>query len=96
MIRVVAKQTIKADKLEEYLPVMRSLVEKTNANDPGCISYEAYQDVNDPTVITMIEQWESQEAVDAHLKSAHFLEIAPILDSMCAVLAEVTFYKKLF
>ncbi len=96
MIKVVAKQTVKAGKLEEYLPIVRKLVEETNRNDAGCISYALYQETSDPQILTMLEEWEDQASIDAHLNSKHFLDAAPKLDALCSIQAEVNMYTKLF
>ena len=96
MIKVVAKQYVKEGKLQEFLPVARRLVEETNKNDPGCLSYAMYEDVENPLIVTVIEEWESQELLDRHMKSAHFLELVPIIGSLCDKPAEVALYNKLF
>ncbi len=96
MLKVVAKQFVKADKLEEFLPLAKLLVEETNKKDAGCIKYEMFQDVSAPLIVTVIEEWESQEALDAHSKSKHFQELLPQLGAMCAKPAELSLYKKLF
>jgi len=79
MIKVVAKNTVKKDKIEEFITLAEKLVEATNKNDEGCIHYDLYRDLNDPQVLTFIEEWESMEALDKHLAAAHFKEIVPKL-----------------
>ena len=96
MIKVVAKQWIKEDKLEEYLALAKKLVEETNKTDTGCISYALHQDISDPLIITMLEEWEDQASIDKHLNSKHFLETAPKLDELCSKQVELNMYKKLF
>ncbi len=96
MIKVVAKQWIKEDKLEEYLALAKKLVEETNKTDTGCISYALHQDISDPLIITMLEEWEDQASIDKHLSSKHFLETAPKLDELCSKQVELNMYKKLF
>ena len=41
----------------------------------GCIYYNLAIDVENPTLLHLIEGWESQEALDAHLASASLKEI---------------------
>jgi quinol monooxygenase YgiN len=96
MIKVVAKQFIKHGMLEEFLPIAKALVEMTNKNDPGCISYEMFQDVSDPLVVTVIESWDNQEALDKHMRAAHFLEAIPKIGGCCEKPAEINLYSKLF
>jgi len=78
-IRVVAKHNVKPEKLEEGIKLCKQLVEATNKNDWGCIHYQLYQDTENPTVIAMLEEWESAEAITDHLNAAHFHEILPAI-----------------
>jgi len=96
MIKVVAKQFVKADKLEEFLPIAKVLVEETTKNDDGCIKYEMYQDLSDPLVITVIEEWETQESLDKHMKAKHFQDAIPKISGFCDKPPEMALYKKLF
>jgi quinol monooxygenase YgiN len=96
MIKVVAKQFVKAGKLEEFLPVAKTLVEETNKKDAGCIKYEMYQDLSNPLIVTVIEEWESDAALDAHMKSKHFTELIPTIGGFCEKQADINLYKLLF
>lgn len=96
MIKVVAKQFVQAGKLEEFLPIAKVLVEETNKNDAGCIRYEMFQDISNPLVVTVIEEWESDAALDAHGNAKHFVELIPKLGALCEKPPEITLYKKLF
>jgi quinol monooxygenase YgiN len=93
MIKVVAKQFVKDGKLEEFLPAAQLLVEETNKNDKGCISYELFQDLKDPKILTIIEEWEDQDSLDKHCASKHFKELAPQFGVLCEKGADVNFYK---
>jgi quinol monooxygenase YgiN len=37
----------------------------------GCLRYDLFADMADPTRFTFIEEWTSAEALDAHSRSAH-------------------------
>jgi quinol monooxygenase YgiN len=39
--------------------------------EPGCISYTFSGDLADPGRFRLFEEWESQEALDAHFASPH-------------------------
>jgi quinol monooxygenase YgiN len=39
--------------------------------EPGCISYTFSGDLTDPGGFRIFEEWESQEALDAHFKAPH-------------------------
>ena len=94
MIKVTARNFVKEECLEEYLTVTKELVEKTNVLDPGCIRYELCRDVSDPLRFVMLEEWENQESLDAHMKAAHFVGLVPKLGPLCSKPAELTRLEK--
>ncbi|MEZ1319612.1 putative quinol monooxygenase [Pseudomonas fluorescens] len=55
------------DALERHL---RALLEPTRA-EAGCGQYDLHQDLANPLAFYMIEQWSSDEALQAHDASAH-------------------------
>jgi len=94
-IKVIAKHSVKPEKLDEFIKLSNQLVEATNKEDFGCIHYQFYQDVNDPNVTAMIEEWESQEAVETHLKAKHFVDVVPAMRDCLNGPTEVNVYKQL-
>lgn len=70
MIRVVAHLTSKPETIDETRAALEALIEPTRS-EPGCIYYELMQNNDDPTDFTFVEEWESDEALDAHLASMH-------------------------
>ncbi|NLO46951.1 MAG: antibiotic biosynthesis monooxygenase [Clostridiales bacterium] len=94
MIKVVAKNIIKADKVSEFISLGKKLVEETNKNDKGCLSYELYQDTDNPQILTMIEEWESTEALNNHMAAKHFQDIIPQLGELSENPGEINTYKK--
>lgn len=93
MIKVVAKNFIKKDKIEEVLEHIKELVAIT-VKEEGCIKYEIYQDENDKSILTMIEEWESKEALNNHMASEHFKRIVPIIGRFSEKAGEINLYKK--
>jgi len=93
MIKVVAKNFIKKDKIEEVLEHIKELVAIT-VKEEGCIKYEIYQDENDKSILTMIEEWESKEALNKHMASEHFKRIVPIIGGFAEKAGEINLYKK--
>ncbi|KII30019.1 MULTISPECIES: putative quinol monooxygenase [Pseudomonas] len=55
------------DALEQHL---RALIEPTRV-EAGCGQYDLHQDLANPLAFYMIEQWSSDEALQAHDASAH-------------------------
>lgn len=94
MIKVVAKNSVEEENIEEYLNLCKELVEETRKEE-GCIKYELYQDEKDPTILTMIEEWESREALDKHMDAEHFTRIVPMLGKFRTKQYGVNIYNKL-
>jgi quinol monooxygenase YgiN len=70
MIRVVAHLTSKPGTIELTRGALEGFVEPTRA-EAGCILYELMQNNDDATDFTFVEEWESDETLDAHLESPH-------------------------
>lgn len=92
MIKVVAKNFIKAEKLDEFIALAKQLVEDTRAHDAGCIRYELLQDVRDPHLLTMLEEWEDQEALNKHMAAAHFKKAVALFEDLTEQPAEINLY----
>jgi len=71
-LKVVAIAETSADKAEELKKVCLGLIEPTR-KESGCIAYELYQDSTNPGIFTFVEEWESKEHLDVHLKSPHLI-----------------------
>lgn len=93
MIKVVAKSVVKKEKIEKYKKMVDELIEKTRKEDKN-ISYELYQDVDNPQVLTFIEEWEDHDGLEEHMNSEHFEKIVPQLNELRET-SEVNVYKKI-
>ncbi|BBB92491.1 MAG TPA: putative quinol monooxygenase [Methylomusa anaerophila] len=94
MITIVAKQTVKQGKIDSFIAIAKKLVEKTHQSDVGCISYDLFQDSQNSGVLSFIEEWENQEALDKHMASRHFRELFPQLDEFLEKPGEINLYQK--
>ena len=65
MILIKVIFTISADKVEEAKAAFISSQNAVVAED-GCVSFRLYQDLEDPAVFFLFEEWETQEALEAH------------------------------
>jgi quinol monooxygenase YgiN len=94
MLKVVAKNFADPKHLDEILKLSRELVDMTR-REPGCISYGVYQDTKHPELLTMIEEWESREALETHMNSAHFTRIVPQLGKLMTRDADINVYQQI-
>lgn len=65
MLTVMVYAKVKRSKLSDYIDLLNMLVGKTTKK--GCISYTFNQRSDNPTEFVLHEQWESQEALEAHI-----------------------------
>ncbi|UQS86107.1 antibiotic biosynthesis monooxygenase (plasmid) [Nicoliella spurrieriana] len=72
MIVVNVRITIDPNKRDEYLKFIGDLVEKSLMDD-GNLAYGHYQDVNNENQYLILEHWDSQADLDAHLQTAHLI-----------------------
>lgn len=85
MIHVIATIELNDGKRDNFLAEMHQVVPKV-LEEEGCLGYgptvdvetniDAQPDVR-PNVVTMVESWESLEALEAHLIAPHMMEYRP-------------------
>ncbi len=92
-IRVVAKNQVKPDKIQEFMDLCKNLVEES-LKEEGCIEYGVYQEVENPGILTMLEEWKDKKSLDEHLNSNHFKEIFPLLSKFLEKESEINVYGK--
>lgn len=69
MIIVIAEVTALPDHREAFVQRLAETAAASRA-EPGCLSYAFLADVEDGTKFASIEQWESRDDLDTHLRSA--------------------------
>lgn len=67
IVGVVAHFTVQPDKADEFAQVMNEAIVAPSQQEAGCIRYELWRDNADPALFTMVEEWESDADLDAHL-----------------------------
>lgn len=80
MLKVIAQDFIRPDRLDQVMPLYRELLEKTR-QEPLCIAYDLYIDQKDAGHFIFIEQWPDRAALDAHCATEHFRRLVPQIDS---------------
>lgn len=80
---IVAKLKVKADKIKAFTEAAKEIIEKSN-KEPGCKSYQLYQDPYDNTRFVFVEEYKNQAAVDAHFASDYFKAFGPKIGDLVA------------
>jgi quinol monooxygenase YgiN len=80
MINVIASICVKTGTISEYLDILKANISAVR-KEKGCVEYVPMVDIDaklptqvfDDNVVTILEKWESLEALHAHLASPHML-----------------------
>jgi quinol monooxygenase YgiN len=56
--------------IERLKPALAANIAATRA-EPGCAAYAYSVDVVDPNLLHVVEEWSSEEAIEAHMQSPH-------------------------
>jgi quinol monooxygenase YgiN len=90
-LRVIARVKARPNKVNELLSVLSSLVEPTR-KEPECISYNLFQNNQDPTDFALIEEWKSGAALESHLATKHFKDALVKLPNLIAAEPDIQRY----
>jgi quinol monooxygenase YgiN len=71
MIVVTAKMNVKPASKYDFMVETEPLIKHTRS-EKGCISYNLYNDTDDPNQLIMLEFWKDMDALDAHMNTVHF------------------------
>jgi quinol monooxygenase YgiN len=89
MIVFTMRVTAPPEKRRDMLQALRSLLGPMSVL-PGCLRRRLYQDADDENVLTWIEEWESREQLDRHVRSPGYRTLLSVMD-LSAVQPEVRF-----
>ena len=66
-IRVVAHFAVKPEHVDAFIEAAERTLVAPTQGEPGCIEYDLWQDIAEPTRFAMVEEWESEAALATHL-----------------------------
>lgn len=83
MLIVAVTIKIRPDHREEFVQAASRLSEHSGT-EPGCMSYRFSTDLVDPNTFYLHEEWESEEAMQAHFQTPGFLAMRQRLPVIAA------------
>ena len=89
MIVVVGYITINPEMRAEAEAAIATLVPLTVAEE-GCVEYRYAADILEPNRINIWEQWESEEAMNAHMATPHLAEFMGVMGTCIGGPLEIT------
>jgi quinol monooxygenase YgiN len=78
MIQINGKIRMGADASEEAMDALVKMV-LTSRKEDGCYDYAFARDLADPETLILFERWRDQEALQAHMASAHMAEFQKVM-----------------
>lgn len=81
LLTVVAYMKAASGREDELKAALEALIEPTSQED-GYVNYDLHQSVEDPGAFVLYENWESGEALDAHLAAPHLVHFAEIMGEL--------------
>jgi len=70
------------EKRTEVMQTLLSMIEPTG-NGRGCLSCRVLRDVEDKNVFSLIQEWETREDLDHHIKSDRFSVLLGTKSLLC-------------
>lgn len=78
---VVAYMKAAPGKRDELRSELEALIDPTS-KEAGYINYDLHQGTVDPDIFIFYENWESADALDAHLATPHLVRFAEIMGGL--------------
>ena len=81
---IIVRVTMNAllEKRTEVMQTLLSMIEPTE-NERGCLSCQVFRDIENKNVFSLIEEWETREDLDNHIKSARFSVLLGTKSLLC-------------
>ena len=81
---IIVRITMNAllEKQTEVMQTLLSMIEPTE-NGKGCLSCHVFRDIEDKKALTLIEEWETREDLDDHIKSDKFSVLLGTKSLLC-------------
>jgi len=92
MIVVVGRVRTDADRRESLIRAGQAVAAASRA-EPGCISYRLYEDTESRDEFVFVEEWQSEEALQQHFKTAHIAEFMQAIPTAIVAPPDVRFHE---
>ena len=79
MITSYLKINVPLDRKEDAIQTVRTILGWTSAQ-PGCISMALYQDINNPHIMVLLEEWKDWSSIENHIQSDSYHSILEFME----------------
>ncbi len=91
MLIVVANVFLKEGKASEFIEASKHCISETRKEE-GNISYILLQGTENDSNFTFLEEWESKDHLDEHMKTEHFISLVGSMKDLLREPLEVNIY----
>lgn len=91
MIIVLAKATAKKDMKNNIIEESKKLIKSTRLEE-GCIEYNLYTPLDEDNALLFVENWESKNHLESHLKQDHFINFGSSIKDYLEKELEISIY----
>ena len=70
MIVIAGTVRIRPERRDDAVRAVLEMAEATR-EEPGCLTYRFFADLADPSIFFLFEEWESEDALARHFRTAH-------------------------
>ena len=79
MIFSTLKMIVQPERRSDLLETMRGMFEPTRV-ERGCLSYRLYEDVEDSNAFVLLEEWETQQDLESHIRTENQQRLLALID----------------
>lgn len=83
MIVIAGSVAVRPERRDEAVRVACTMAAATRT-EPGCVTYRFSADLDDPNVLLIFEEWESEEALARHFQTPHMAAFREALPGLLA------------
>lgn len=69
-VKMIARFTARPEQQQALRKTLQALIEPTR-REQGCLRYELWHNQSNPMDFTFVEEWTSEAALEAHLRTPH-------------------------
>ena len=79
MILATLKMIVQPERRSDLLETMRGMLEPARV-ERGCLSYRLYEDVEDRNAFVLVEEWETQQDLESHIRTDNQRRLLALMD----------------
>lgn len=81
MIVVIAEVRVAAGAVDAVSDAITKMETETH-KEPGCLTYAFSVDISDPTMVRIIERWQSLDDLRGHFTTPHMAEFSGVMGNL--------------